>query len=178
VSRDTILQAIRQRTATMEPVTLPQTPTPNWSTSESDIQAFIQAVESVGGTCIDTPQHPTLNTKRSTLNPQLSTLAPSLFPDKEVTFLDAHFGVIENGACWIVHDPAADRTRYTLSEHLAILLPRTALVATMHEAYARIAELGIEDFGLFLSGPSKTADIEQALVIGAQGAVSTTVFLV
>jgi L-lactate dehydrogenase complex protein LldG len=48
----------------------------------------------------------------------------------------------------------------------------------MHEAYARIAELGIEDFGLFLSGPSKTADIEQALVIGAQGAVSTTVLLV
>jgi L-lactate dehydrogenase complex protein LldG len=37
--------------------------------------------------------------------------------------------------------------------------------------------LGIDDFGLFLSGPSKTADIEQALVIGAQGAVSTTVVL-
>jgi len=178
MSRDTILQAIRQRTATMKPVPLPKTPTPNWDTSTSDIQAFIQAIESVGGTCINTTQRPTPNTQPSTLNPQLSTLKTSLFPDKEVTFLDAHFGVIENGACWIVHDPAVDRTRYTLSEHLAILLPRTALVATMHEAYARIAELGIEDFGLFLSGPSKTADIEQALVIGAQGAVSTTVVLV
>jgi L-lactate utilization protein LutC len=178
VSRDKILQAIRQRTAAMEPVTLPKNPTPNWSVTESDIQAFIQAVESVGRACIDTTQHPTLNAKPSTLNSQLSTLKSALFPDKEVTFIDAHFGVVENGACWIVHDPETERTRYTLSEHLAILLPRTALVATMHEAYARIAELGIEDFGLFLSGPSKTADIEQALVIGAQGAVSTTVLLV
>jgi L-lactate dehydrogenase complex protein LldG len=165
MSRDTILQAIRQRTATMEPAPLPKTPIPNWDTSTSDIQAFIQAVENVGGTCIDTPQHPTSIIQHPSLK-------------KDATFIDAHFGVIENGACWIVHDPAAERTRYTLPEHLAILLPRTALVATMHEAYARIAELGIEDFGLFLSGPSKTADIEQALVIGAQGAVSTTVVLV
>ncbi len=47
----------------------------------------------------------------------------------------------------------------------------------MHEAYARLAprEIG---YGLFISGPSKTADTEQALVIGAQGARRCTVFLV
>jgi L-lactate dehydrogenase complex protein LldG len=170
VSRDKILQAIRQRTATMASVVLPDAMNLVSGTGDPDLRAFIQAVENVGGTCIDTTQH-------STSNIQHPSFKKAFFADKEVTFLHAHFGVIENGACWIVHDHDAERTRYTLPEHLAILLPRTALVPTMHEAYARIAELGIEDFGLFLSGPSKTADIEQALVIGAQGAVSTTVVL-
>ncbi len=47
----------------------------------------------------------------------------------------------------------------------------------MHQAYKLIAERK-RNFGLFISGPSKTADIEQCLVIGAQGAMSLTVFLI
>ena len=62
-------------------------------------------------------------------------------------------------------------------ESLVILLPRDAVVATMQDA--------VEDprfdrdfgFGCFMSGPSKTADIEQALVIGAHGPMSVTVVL-
>jgi L-lactate dehydrogenase complex protein LldG len=47
----------------------------------------------------------------------------------------------------------------------------------MHEACARVAA-GPKEYGLFIAGPSKTADIEQALVIGAHGARSCTVFVV
>ena len=51
------------------------------------------------------------------------------------------------------------------------------LVATMGEAIGRIGQLS-GHWGCFISGPSKTADIEQALVMGAHGARSMTVYLV
>jgi L-lactate dehydrogenase complex protein LldG len=47
----------------------------------------------------------------------------------------------------------------------------------MHEAYARIEMDPKYNFGTFISGPSKTADIEQALVMGAQAARGVTVVL-
>ena len=46
----------------------------------------------------------------------------------------------------------------------------------MHEAYRRIA-FNDYGYGTFISGPSKTADIAQVLVMGAQAARSATVLL-
>ncbi len=61
--------------------------------------------------------------------------------------------------------------------HLVLVLPASAMVKNMHEAYARL-QFGPRGFGVFISGPSKTADIEQSLVIGAHGPRSMTVFVV
>jgi len=55
------------------------------------------------------------------------------------------------------------------------LIPVVAIVATMHEAVRQIPPGS--GCGWFLSGPSKTADIEQSLVIGAQGARTLHVIL-
>ena len=90
--------------------------------------------------------------------------------------LDGIDGVAENGAVWLPQR-ARHKALYFAVESLVILLPRDAVVATMQDA--------VEDprfdrdfgFGCFMSGPSKTADIEQALVIGAHGPMSVTVVL-
>ena len=97
---------------------------------------------------------------------------------REVDFcvLPAELGVAENGACWIVHHGGANRAAAYLTQHLAVVVPSSALVHNLHEAYARI-QIPSPGFAMWLSGPSKTADIEQALVIGAHGARSCTVLV-
>ena len=87
------------------------------------------------------------------------------------------FGVAENAAVWVSRDANASRAHLFLTEHLVLIVKRAELVPTMHQAYARIT-IGAAPYGLFISGPSKTADIEQSLVIGAQGPRRMTVILV
>lgn len=76
-----------------------------------------------------------------------------------------------------------------ISEHLVILLKKSEIVHNMHEAYARLSvpsgsaagpdTEGFDHYGYgtFISGPSKTADIAQVLVMGAQAARSATILL-
>jgi L-lactate dehydrogenase complex protein LldG len=87
------------------------------------------------------------------------------------------FAVAENGAVWVPGDGLRPRGIFVVTEHLALVVPSTEVVHDMHEAYRRIA-FPSAGFGTFVAGPSKTADIEQALVIGAHGARSCTLFLV
>ena len=84
--------------------------------------------------------------------------------DYEVV-LNAEFAVAQNGACFL--NKEIDRKVYSYYESIVILLDKRKIVATMKEAMELVE---IDDFAMFMSGPSKTADIEQSLVIGAHGA--------
>ena len=85
-------------------------------------------------------------------------------------------GVAENAAVWLPESRIGSRAAPFLAPHVAVVLERAAIVATMHDAYRALGEP--EGFGVFVAGPSKTADIEQSLVIGAHGPVSLAVILV
>ena len=111
---------------------------------------------------------------------------PHTLENIELAVLPAHFGVAENGAVWITEDQMIHRALPFITQHLALVIEAKNIVANMHDAYDRIAALesGEEDFpaggsgfGTFIAGPSKTADIEQSLVLGAHGPRSMTVFL-
>ena len=81
----------------------------------------------------------------------------------------------ENGCVWIPQT-MKEKAICFISECLVILVSRQNIVSNMHEAYERI-QFNEYGFGTFISGPSKTADIEQSLVYGAQAARDVTIFL-
>ena len=101
--------------------------------------------------------------------------SPAELDGTDLAIVDGRIGVCENGAVWLQQD-VEQRAIYFISEALVILLDRKNLVNNMHEAYKRI-DTGEYGYGVFMSGPSKTADIEQALVMGAHGPRSVTVIL-
>ncbi len=95
----------------------------------------------------------------------------------ELAILDAQFGVAENGAVWISEKNISHRVFPFITLHLVLILNEEQIIENMHEAYEKLSSFD-EGYGVFISGPSKTADIEQSLVIGAQGPLSTTIFLI
>ena len=94
--------------------------------------------------------------------------------DKEIgIIIEASIGVAENGACFI-DAKQMKRKNFSYYEEITIRVKKEDIVDNMHQAYKKVS---FETFGIFLSGPSKTADIEQSLVIGAHGAKKLYVIL-
>lgn len=102
---------------------------------------------------------------------------PHALADLWLVILPGAFAVAENAAVWVDTQALPHRALFVIPDHLALIVPTAAVVHDMHAAYARLAGRA-PGHGVFLSGPSKTADIEQALVIGAQGARTCTLVLV
>ncbi|MBR1687698.1 MAG: LUD domain-containing protein [Prevotella sp.] len=154
---------------------------------------FIKMSESVGGQVIEIDPGRDINTLVRELYPDAKEIASNLpevtiatrNPDTvgrardlngtDVGIIRGVFGVAENGCIWIPQT-MKEKAVCFISENLVILLPKSQIVNNMHEAYQRI-EFNDYGYGTFISGPSKTADIAQVLVMGAQAARSVTVFL-
>jgi L-lactate dehydrogenase complex protein LldG len=98
------------------------------------------------------------------------------FADVELTILSSNLGVAENGALWLTETDMNVRVLPFISQHLAVIISKSNLVPTMAQAYVQIGDADY-GYGAFISGPSKTADIEQSLVIGAHGPRSLSVFI-
>lgn len=155
---------------------------------------FIEISKGVGGNAIALEAGKDINELIKELYPEAKRIASNIAeitaatfnPDEvsdpkemngtDLSVIRGEWGVAENGSVWIPQN-VENRITYFISEYLVILLDKTKLVNTMHEAYENI-DFYSKGFGVFISGPSKTADIEQALVVGAHGAKGVTVILV
>jgi len=102
---------------------------------------------------------------------------PHELADVELAIISGEFGVAENSAIWVTESNFIQRATPFICQNLAIVLPAQHIVANMHQAYQRLQGEHY-NFGVFIAGPSKTADIEQSLVLGAHGARTMTVFLI
>lgn len=105
-----------------------------------------------------------------------TTLENVALSDLNLSVIEGDLGVAENGAIWVEGDALQHRALTAVASHLMIVLPYQKVVWNMHEAYTYVKPQ-TNGYGVFISGPSKTADIEQSLVKGAHGAKSLTVFL-
>jgi L-lactate dehydrogenase complex protein LldG len=108
---------------------------------------------------------------------QVTAPTPHELDGIDLAILEGQFGVAENGSIWITDKNMGDRALPYITQHLAIVLKKSDIVPTMHHAYDRIGNDNY-NLGTFIAGPSKTADIEQSLVLGAHGAKSLIVFLI
>lgn len=177
-------------------IELPEVLAGDWIQYADLLQQFGEMVAFVGGSC-------TLLKDESEIAPRLQAFEqfasaqrvfsriPAVTGNVDVNSVDdphelenldfviypGEFAVAENGAVWLTDRDLRHRVVFFITQYLVLVVERSSLVATMHDAYAQ-AKVPQPGFGLFLSGPSKTADIEQSLVIGAHGCRELQVFVI
>ena len=102
---------------------------------------------------------------------------PHELENVELAILKADFGVAENSALWVTEKQMGTRVLPFICQHLAFVVNASDIVADMHMAYLR-TQGSDNGFASFIAGPSKTADIEQSLVLGAHGPRSLVIFII
>lgn len=190
-SRDSILAGIRRNT--VKQYEMPEL-TLDTITYEDKITSFMEVLKQMGGEPVLLQPGEDVNTLIQTLYPKAECIASNLpgiscatfNPDEledprelngtDLSVVEGSFGVVENGAIWIPVQ-VKHKAIYFISNALVILLDKNEIVHTMNEAYTRLENSADYRFGTFMSGPSKTADIEQALVFGAHGPIRVSVIL-
>lgn len=192
MSRDKILAAIRKN----KPEEIPLPEVSAFPKENADlVSQFIELLEKVGAEVRQLKKSELAKIDIAKEFPEAATICSNIadIPSKNIdidTIDDPHklahvdlaiiqgdFGVAENGAIWVRDDELKIRALPFITQHLIIAVPKKEIVWNMHEAYKRL-EIERPGYGVFISGPSKTADIEQSLVIGAHGPKSLNVYLV
>lgn len=193
-SREAILAAVRKHLPQSSP--LPDFSGP-WIQYPDPIAQFASVLEMIGGRCIRVASEAEIaqelaNVPQYTSARQTLSLVPAAFAgtvsmdqiddphdlaDIDFAILPGRVAVAENAAIWVDERDVRHRVVYFLCQHLSLVVRASDLVHNLHEAYERIS-VTASPYSGFIAGPSKTADIEQSLVIGAHGPRSMTVFVV
>lgn len=190
-SKEAILANIKQHIRTK--YDMPNLDNLSGISYDDKIVQFLEISKGVGGSAMLLSPEEDINQVIKSLYPNAKNIASNLpeisiatlNPDDisdphemngtDLAIIKGEVGVAENGCVWIPQN-VRHKVTYFISEYLVIILDRNQLVNNMHEAYKKIS-FNDKGFGVFISGPSKTADIEQALVVGAHGARGVTVIL-
>ncbi len=203
-TRTALFKKLRGRL--LEAIDLPDLSAETWTRYDDPLAQFEEALASVGGVAVRVPdaaagdahlkQLPVWAEAKQTVSlvagVGVTTGELGTVPDVhelagvDVAVFGGLFGVAENAAVWLDFSHTDHRGLCVIAQHLVLVVPADQIEHTMHDAYARLADadgghrqkFGRGGFGMFVSGPSKTADIEQSLVIGAHGARSLTCYLV
>lgn len=191
-SREAILQAIKQNQP--ETVALPQVPqfVPFF---DDKLLKFIAVLTAIGGQVYQVNNYSEIaqqiqkdfaGVKRivsfDTVVSEIAEIQDGTqtmhqFEDVDVCIVHSTLAVAENGSIWINETNMPERVLPFIAQSLVMIINASSIVPTMHDAYKVI---GNKDYGFaaFIAGPSKTADIEQSLVLGAHGPKSMAAFII
>ena len=195
--RDVVLAAVRRATQTGVAHPGPHPPPP----LAADFASFAATLVSVGGEAHGPFSHAVLTAAvlahaqrwaaggRIVAEPSAAALlgitsieiartdaTPHSFADVAVAIARGSVGVAENGAVAVTAQDAPNRSLLFLAERVILLLDAAGLVGDLHSAVRALPESAWQSQLTFISGPSKTADIESTLVQGAHGPRALAVF--
>ena len=184
-SREKILASISSNKPTL--VTLPNVPI---FEGDGSIERFKTVLEGIGGTAvelatkaecqeaIDKYYHDLVNVASDIVKANVSINLDTnkdILEQVDLAVIQGEIGVAENGTIWVPESNMLNRALPFITQHLVLVLDKKNIVANMQQAYDKLE--GVGNYGVFIAGPSKTADIEQSLVIGAHGARSMMVLI-
>jgi L-lactate dehydrogenase complex protein LldG len=192
-ARQEILTKLKRQL--LDQVPLPDSLSGEWQHFEDPLQRFAEMIAMVGGSCTRVQSVSEISAQLATFEEWRSAQRifsaisaipgtvdleavddPHTLENLDFVIYPGEFAVAENGAIWLTDRDLRHRVVFFITQYLALVVHSRDIVATMHDAYAR-AHVPQPGFGLFLSGPSKTADIEQSLVIGAHGCRELQVYV-
>jgi L-lactate dehydrogenase complex protein LldG len=190
-SRDDILARVRKNQPPPQP--MPLVPLFDTATG-SALDSFKAALVSMGGKLADAPADGNLDALVARLFPDAKVIcsatlevagnrpldgveSPADLNDVDVGVVRAVYGIAETGSVWITEAQFKVNTLGFLSQHLIVLLDPARILENLHYAYRERAQFDT-GYGVFMTGPSATADIEGVLIHGAQGIRTLTVVLV
>lgn len=189
-SRESILQKVKAA----QPALVPLPEQPQTASDGDTLTPFKTVLETIGGKVYFLKENETIAETLVALFPEAKRIVTPIgavepyflstyrdikhhsLQDVDVSVIEAQFGVAENGAIWVTEQDLKIRVLPFICEHLVAVLDVKNIVPTLHEAYERLGKADY-GFGVFIAGPSKTADIEQSLVLGAHGPKSMSVLL-
>ena len=101
-------------------------------------------------------------------------------PDDMIGITGCFCGIGETGTLLLLGAPATPKATALLPETHICIVSKNRIVATMEDAFALMCDETGEPprATFFVSGPSRTADIEQTIVIGAHGPYRVHVILI
>jgi L-lactate dehydrogenase complex protein LldG len=188
-SREEILARIRVGQPAPRP--LPEVPTFDLAKGPPALERFKAALVRMGGKFADAPADRDLGALIHRLYPDarvvcsatpevagnrrlIDIVRPADLADVDVGVVRAAFAVAETGSVWLTDAQFRVNALGFLVQHLVVLLDPARIVPNMHHAYRDRGQFDAR-YGVFMTGPSATADIEGILIHGAQGIRTLTV---